>query len=168
FVEPLESSGLALIYSTAQALVPVLRDAENQEKAIERFNGYIGALYDVIRDFIVMHYCTTDRDDSTFWQDCQQKTLLSEDLKLKLEKWRERLPAEEEYNELVTLNHFNVLCILTGMGFIPKNCKPGISQMSLEKVDPPFERLRRRERHFSEHLPSHQDYLESIKIKQIQ
>ncbi len=31
--------------------------------------------YEEVRDFIVLHYSATSRDDSPFWQACQRLTL---------------------------------------------------------------------------------------------
>jgi tryptophan halogenase len=67
FLEPLESTAIYLIQSGINRLMslfpnadcdPVLRDAYNDKANFE---------YERIRDFIVLHYHATQRDDSDFW-----------------------------------------------------------------------------------------------------
>ena len=67
FLEPLESTSIYLAQGAVQqliALFPIgaIRDADRDE-----FNRTVDLEYDRIRDFLILHYHATTRDDSSFW-----------------------------------------------------------------------------------------------------
>ena len=69
FIEPFESTGIGSDLTRARACWPsTFRRAISPEPLAESYNGAMTRLYEHIREFIVLHYCTTQRDDTEFWR----------------------------------------------------------------------------------------------------
>jgi tryptophan halogenase len=75
FIEPLESTALHLIYKGMDYLLRFFPDMDADPTLAAEYNRRMTADYEEIRDFIVLHYVTTERDDTPFWRDYQQVPL---------------------------------------------------------------------------------------------
>jgi tryptophan halogenase len=79
FVEPLEATALGVIASQSANLTGALLLADLQPRAvqIEKHNESHAKIWDMIRDFLTVHYKFNQRIDSPFWNYCQEKTDLA-------------------------------------------------------------------------------------------
>ncbi len=68
FIEPLESTALHLIYRGMDFLLRYFPDRDCDPALQAEYNRRMTADYEEIRDFIVLHYCTSQRRDTPFWQ----------------------------------------------------------------------------------------------------
>ena len=68
FIEPLESTALHLIYRGVDFLLRFFPDRDCDPVLAAEYNRRMTADYEEIRDFIVLHYCTSQRDDTPFWR----------------------------------------------------------------------------------------------------
>ena len=69
FIEPLESTAPHLIYRGMDFLLRFFPDRDFDPALAGEYNRRMTADYEEIRDFIVLHYCTTERADTPFWRD---------------------------------------------------------------------------------------------------
>jgi tryptophan halogenase len=76
FVEPLESTSLSFIASESIWLTEALRDADMEVRpsVVQLFNKRVGRGWDVIRQFLALHYRFNGRLDTPFWCECREKT----------------------------------------------------------------------------------------------
>lgn len=76
FVEPLESTSLAIIVDHAATLVRTILDGDYQLRPsqIDIFNRYANNNWDCIRRFLALHYKFNRRFDTPFWQHCWEHT----------------------------------------------------------------------------------------------
>lgn len=65
FVEPLESTSIHFVQMSIRWFLDNFPDAECSPALSDGYNGLVQDLYEEIRDFIVMHYVTSNRTDST-------------------------------------------------------------------------------------------------------
>jgi tryptophan halogenase len=72
FIEPLESTSLHLIMTGVIRLMRLFPFNGLEQCIIDEYNSKLTAELESIRDFIVLHYHVTDRDDSHFWRHCRQ------------------------------------------------------------------------------------------------
>lgn len=69
FVEPLESTAIHLIYRGMEFFFRLLPDVDCAPELAQEYNRRMIADYEEIRDFIVLHYCATARDETPFWRE---------------------------------------------------------------------------------------------------
>ena len=97
FIEPLESSGIGLI-ETAAYLIGFLFPADGDQAPVARqFNNLMRSRYERIADFIKLHYCLTQRNDTPYWRDNADPRTVPESLQEKLGMWRYRPPHRMDF-----------------------------------------------------------------------
>ncbi|WP_310099669.1 tryptophan 7-halogenase [Sphingomonas sp. BE138] len=67
FLEPLESTSLYLVQQAITALIELFPERRICSVDRDEFNRLINMEYDRVRDFLILHYHATERDDSPFW-----------------------------------------------------------------------------------------------------
>ena len=113
FLEPLESTAIHLVQSGIARLMALFPTRSFASKEIERYNQENAQDYLDIRDFLVLHYKATSRDDSDFWNYC--RTLDPPDgLREKLDLFRSSGRIIREHNELFTETSW--LSVMVGQG----------------------------------------------------
>lgn len=84
FMEPLESTSIHLIQSSIARLTAFFPHGGFDETDIDEFNAHSDFEFDKIRDFLILHYHATERDDTPFWNYCRTMDV-PESLKRKTE-----------------------------------------------------------------------------------
>ena len=76
FIEPLESTSIHLIMNAVIRLIQLFPFRGDDHVALAaRFNAQSRHEWEHVRDFIILHYHVTQRDDSPFWRDCARMTI---------------------------------------------------------------------------------------------
>jgi len=75
FLEPLESTGLMTTHECVQFLGDALTRRDGYVSRIDRdvYNHASDSMIDKLKNFIVIHYNLTQRDDTQYWRDCAEK-----------------------------------------------------------------------------------------------
>ena len=71
FLEPLESTSIHIIQSNVGRLVDLFPSQAFDPVTIAEYNRVTTTEYDLIRDFLILHYKQTQRDDTPFWRHCR-------------------------------------------------------------------------------------------------
>ena len=96
FVEPLEASSIGS--SIQQSFLLMNRIINYNDDVIDGYNKDVNDILTNIRDFVALHY-VTKKENSQFWKDVQNIEL-PDTLQKKLSIWKNRLPINEDFNEL--------------------------------------------------------------------
>ena len=121
FLEPLESTAIHLVYKTLVHFIKHFPDNDFDANTEQIFNQKIDTDYEEIRDFIILHYCTSGRDDSDFWRWCQTMPV-PESLAEKIRVFRERGQIEHIPGQFFTCDSW--CSILEGMKIRPRKHHP--------------------------------------------
>jgi tryptophan 7-halogenase len=127
FLEPLESTSIHLIQTGIARLMTLFPTRRFDPVEIERYNQMTVREYVDIRDFLVLHYRATERDDSEFWNYC--RTLEPpEGLAEKLDMFRSSGRIFREHEELFTETSW--LAVMVGQGVRAKAYHPAADLLS--------------------------------------
>jgi tryptophan halogenase len=121
FLEPLESTSIHLVQSGIARLMTLFPTREFGEREIERYNRQTAQEYVDIRDFLVLHYMATERDDSEYWNYCRNIEPPA-GLADKLAMFRSSGRVFREHNELFTETSWEA--VLVGQGIPPGGYHP--------------------------------------------
>ncbi|CAN5334924.1 tryptophan 7-halogenase [soil metagenome] len=121
FLEPLESTSIHLIQSAIIRMVRLLPDAGFDQAGIDEFNRQSDFEYERIRDFIILHYKATARDDTAFWRYCRDMEVPAT-LQRKMDLFGANGRIFREDDELFTEESW--IQVLLGQGLIPRGHDP--------------------------------------------
>jgi len=160
FVEPLESTGVLLIQLGITELQKNIEFGYYDESDQNHFNTFVHKEYADIVDFIVAHYMFTKRDDTQFWRDVQNKTLIPDRLKCRLETFKAQMPTEMNARYSIFPKMLSWMAILTGNGF--QFDLPKISALEAASWGEEAKRKQAVASHKAKTLPKHYDYLKLL------
>lgn len=116
FIEPLESTALHLIYRGMDFLLRYFPDKDFAPGLATEYNRRMTMDYEEIRDFIVLHYYTTQRDDTPFWRD-YQKVTPPESLRERVELFKSSAVLRDGVDDMFRAPSWQ--SIMEGMGVRP-------------------------------------------------
>ena len=131
FLEPLESTSIHLVQQGIARLMTLFPSRDFGEPERARYNRLCAQDYIDIRDFLVLHYRATERDDSEFWNYCRNLDP-PDGLKEKLDMYRSSGRVFREHNELFTETSW--LSVMAGQGVEAGGFHPAAHLMEESEV----------------------------------
>ena len=127
FLEPLESTSIHLVQTGLARLLTLFPTRRFDAGEITRYNAEMAKEYRDIRDFLVLHYHASRRDDSAFWRDVRAIEP-PEGLAYKLAMYRANGRIFREQNEVFTETSW--LAVMAGKGIEPAGYHPAADTLS--------------------------------------
>jgi tryptophan halogenase len=159
FVEPLESTSIHLIQSGIVKLLALFPDKRFDPLEREEYNRQMRDVFEDVRDFIILHYKATRRDDSEFWRYCRNMSV-PDSLAHKLDLWNAKGRLFREGHELFGTASW--VAVLLGQGFVPKEVEPAVHRLDAAMISEALDKMRLSYRRMAEHMPRHADFIASV------
>jgi tryptophan halogenase len=131
FLEPLVATDQHLTTNAVFNLLDHFPDKQFDPANIASYNALIGDELERIRDFIILHYCLSRRDDSPFWQQCG-KSVLPDSLAQRIEQYRATGRVVQQRPEL--FSDLDWFWIFEGTGVTPRDYDPLVDTVDFEQV----------------------------------
>ena len=158
FLEPLESTSIHLVMSGMYNLLDHFPDLSFEQSNVDSYNAELIDEMESIRDFIVLHYCATQRSDTPLWSYCQSMKLPTSLLK-RIELYKGTGRIRPKPRELFT--DLSWFYIFEGLGIQPVSFDPLVAGPNFAQV---LELMRAMSNQVAQDLrnaPSHDSYFAS-------
>ncbi len=159
FFEPLESTNIHLIQTAATRLLKFFPHNGIKAEEVDEFNHQSQIESERMRDFIILHYKQTQRDDSPFWRACQQMDI-PETLAKKMALFESSGKVFREQDELFTEIAWQQVMI--GQGLLPKDYHPLVDTLTNEQMAELMVNLKVIIDRTVDQMPSHQTFIQSL------
>jgi tryptophan halogenase len=156
FLEPLESTSIHLIQSGITQLAAIFPDRTFDPHDIDEYNRLQIGEYDKVRDFIILHYKATSRDDAPLWRYCANMDV-PESLAYRINLFRSSGRVAFEDRELFV--EPNWLSVFIGQDIRPQRYDPLADLLPIDSVMSQMLRLATLIRQTAEAMPAHADFI---------
>ncbi len=156
FMEPLESTSIHLINTGINKLIALLSLDGITQVQEDMFNRLTGKEYNRIRDFLILHYNATTRDDSPFWNYCRNMSV-PESLTEKINLFRHNGQIFREEDELFTETSWAAVMMGQGINMQGHNAMADTVKEPTTRQE--IDAMEQSIRFVVQHMPSHGDYL---------
>jgi tryptophan halogenase len=156
FMEPIESTTIHMVQSALQRLLNLFPDTGFNQPEIDEYNRKTQREYELIRDFIILHYNATKRDDTPFWNYCRTMTV-PDSLTTKIAYFRQHGRVIVEEDDL--FKEANWIQVLIGQGIMPESFSPLALNVGEADLDGYFDSLRQIYANTVAGMPTHDAFI---------
>jgi len=156
FIEPLESTSIALIQSGIAKLLTFFPDQGFCAFETDEANRVMREENERIRDFIILHYKATARDDAALWRECRAMAI-PETLERKIDLFRSRghvvAYAGESFEEASWVTMY------AGFGILPQQYDARVDTVDAGALSRELATIRATIRTAAEAAPGHAEFI---------
>lgn len=156
FLEPLESTSLYLIQMGISRFISLFPTAGGSDIVRTEYNRQMQKEFDQVRDFILLHYVATQRDDSEFWNYCRTMEI-PDSLKHKIELFKEAGRVFPFDDELFSKPSW--VAVGLGQNLLPQSYDPIVAGLPIEQVQHSLNSMHQAMVQTTQKMPKHEDYL---------
>ena len=156
FVEPLEATSIHMIARGMDFFLRYFPDCDCDAALIREYNRRMVTDYEEIRDFIVLHYSATARDDSPFWQWCKN-IQLPDSLQERVELFKGQGALREGVDELFRASSWQ--SVFEGMGITPSVYGRRVDSLQYTEIAASLNTAKAAIAGMVAHLPTHEEFL---------
>jgi len=156
FVEPLESTSISVIVTALENFKTLFPDKTCNPLLADEFNARSEQEIEQIRDFIILHYKATNRDDSELWRYCKNMGI-PDNLTYRLELFKEQgILLNTPWQ---TFHPPSWTAILHGNKIHASRYHPVVDSIDSNFLEQEFKKLRMNIEHVANQGSSHRDFL---------
>ena len=156
FIEPLESTAIHLVQNGIQRLFALFPESRVDPLERDEYNRGMRALYEDVRDFVILHYKATQRDDTEFWRYVRHMDV-PDSLARRMELWRLHARVFRENAELFALPSW--VAVMLGQNLWPARYDPIADTLDPAKVADAMAQMREAYRAAAARLPTQEGFL---------
>lgn len=157
FLEPLESTSLYLIQAGISKFITLFPTAEISDLVRNEYNKQMLKEFYQVRDFIILHYKATERNDSDFWNYCRNMSV-PDSLKNKMELFKDAGRVFRYEDELFSKPSWIAVCL--GQNLIPKSIDPIVSSLPLKQVQHSLDSMQNAMKHAAKKMKTHEEFID--------
>lgn len=158
FVEPLESTSIHLFMTAATRLVQQFPFRPVVQAQRDRYNRMADNEIERVRDFVILHYKLTQRDDSPFWNYVREMEI-PDTLSERITLFAEQAEAWQAADDLFRVDSWAQ--VMLGQGVVPKGWHRMGALMSEDRLKQALDELEAQIAATVAHLPSHGEFVQS-------
>jgi tryptophan halogenase len=156
FLEPLESTSIYLAQMAITQLIELFPDGPVAAADRAEYNRMVDMEYDRIRDFLILHYHATTRDDSPFWDHVRTMTI-PDTLAEKMDLFR-RAGRVAHYSEGLFLEP-SWIAVYLGQGILPDGWDQRADAAPIDGLDRAVAALRTQVAATAQAMPDHAAFI---------
>lgn len=158
FLEPLESTSLFLIQEGISKFIALFPTADMPSIVRDEYNRQLIKKFEQVRDFIILHYKATERDDSSFWN--YTRTMdVPDSLTNRIELFREAGRIFRYEDELFSTPSW--IAVLLGQNIVPKSIDPVVSTIDRAGIGNSLQSMKSAMERAVTNMPTHQAFLKN-------
>lgn len=157
FIEPLESTSIHLIQRGIIRLLQTFPLAGIKQSDVDEFNQQTKFELEHIRDFIVLHYHVTRRQDTPFWRHCRNMEI-PDTLRHRIDLFRETGRVFRVPTELFAENSW--IQVMLGQGIVPEQYHPVVDVMGDDELKNFLQEIKASVDNTVVQLPQHEVYVD--------
>jgi tryptophan 7-halogenase len=157
FLEPLESTSIHLIQRGVTRLMQLFPRSGIRQPDVDEYNAQASSEIQHIRDFLILHYHVTHRQDTPFWRACRDMDIPAS-LRHRIELFRQTGRVFRVPNELFAENSW--IQVMLGQGIMPQQHHPAADLMGDEELSQFLGGIRSSIDRTLMQLPAHHTYVE--------
>ena len=127
FLEPLESTAIFLSQSGIFRLVQLFPWRDFAPVLEQTYNAQAQFEFERIRDFLILHYCATERDDSELWRYCRHMDI-PDSLREYIGLFADAGRFYRNHTELFAVTSW--VQVMLGQGIVPRGYHPAVDWVS--------------------------------------
>ncbi|MDC7676137.1 tryptophan halogenase family protein [Asticcacaulis machinosus] len=159
FLEPLESTSIHLIQAAILRILAHFPDAEFSPADVAAYNRETSAEMERVRDFVILHYKTAGREDTSFWRYCRDMSV-PDSLSHAIEAFKSRGRLTISHDNLFSVHSW--LAVLLGQGILPSALDPLLGTLPLSELNAVMAQQRGEIDQALKGLRRHEDYLDAF------
>ena len=159
FMEPLESTSIHLIQEGITALLELFPDSQMRQADQDEYNQRMDLQFDRVRDFLLLHYVATQRDDGEMWRYFKTLTL-PDSLQEKIDAWLGR-----GYIQAYEFGAFlppSWVAVMAGQNLMPKGYDPRAQKLEVSALNEMIGELHQEIRSAVDQTPDHQSAIRAM------
>lgn len=159
FLEPLESTSIHLIQTAIARLMTNFPDKLFNQHDIDYYNQRTRLEYEQVRDFLILHYKATARNDSPFWHYCRTMDIPGS-LQERIEIYKQNGRLYRHDNEL--FNHVSWFAVMNGQGISPERYHPVADILPEAELNRRMDEIHTVTQKCLAVMPSHEEFLKTL------
>jgi len=156
FLEPLESTSIHFVQSHVSRLLEYFPDKNCGAATRAEYNRIVGKEFELVRDFLVLHYKQTRRDDTDFWRHCRYMAV-PDSLTHKMELFAETGHIYREIDDIFRESSW--VQVMVGQGLMPRSYHRMADKLSDENLARFLSDVEELISQTVEPLPTHSDFI---------
>lgn len=156
FLEPLESTSIFLIQQGIVRFISLYPDGQLSVVIQNEYNRLMSREFSQVRDFIILHYHATQRDDSPFWNYCRNMPI-PDSLQHKIALFKAGGRVFRDDQELFSKPSW--IAVMLGQHIEPEVCEPILCGIPISDIQRSLDSMNSAMTQAVNRLPSHSEFI---------